>query len=288
MIGPRVSHIENPEVSPVIRSTPCPHFLSCTASIHSSKPVLLDPIPSPWTFPLLPNPYYFNQCCDGCAWKDIFKKLLKNFSGINSKDQRFWERDTPVGLWGVLHTVLPERTVGSLSPLGDLLGPLLPHVVTRAGGHQTDSQCAGDQCCLHSVYICVCPQLRGQASLTLTGGMYYLSLEMPVFVLFLVKTLVFKKFLDHQHVKSFSGLGLWGMLFQFMVCLSSCLSWFCVYLFTCFWLFLCCFVFIFATEELSIFILYSSSGVTLRKSVPTSRLCTHLLIGLHFVRLFFF
>lgn len=42
------------------------------------------------------------------------------------------------GLWRALHTVLPEERPFPFSPK-DLLGPLLPHFVPRAGHHQTRS-----------------------------------------------------------------------------------------------------------------------------------------------------
>ena len=46
-----------------------------------------------------------------------------------------------------------------------------------------------------------------------------------MFALFLFRTLIFEGFLDYRDVQPFSGLGSWGMLFQFVICLSSCLSW---------------------------------------------------------------
>ena len=55
--------------------------------------------------------------------------------------------------------------------------------------------------------------------------MHGLSLELCVFALFLFRTLIFEGFLDYRDVQPFSGLGSWGMLFQFVICLSSCLSW---------------------------------------------------------------
>ena len=52
----------------------------------------------------------------------------------------------------------------------------------------------------------MCPPQSGQASLTETSHVHGLLLELHVFALFLIRTYVFERILEHRHVQAFSAL----------------------------------------------------------------------------------
>ena len=60
--------------------------------------------------------------------------------------------------------------------------------------HLTTCQIDDNQCCLHNVYICMCPPQSGQASLTETSHVHGLLLELHVFAQVLVRTFVLRGF----------------------------------------------------------------------------------------------
>ena len=180
---------------------------------------------------LFPISYCVNSCSDGYPCKDIFENLSKNFND-QLKGSALLGKGCICGtLLGPAHCsrkdcpfmLLSQRFAVALCFL--TFSPGL--VVTRL----TTCQCDDDQCCLHNVPICVYPHLHGQAFLTWIGHMHGLLLELHVFALFLVRTLVFERFLMHRDVQHFSDLGLCGKTSQCVVCLSSCL--FCCCLFVC-------------------------------------------------------
>ena len=85
-------------------------------------------------------------------------------------------------LWGPAHCSPREECPSTLPSRGSA-GPLLPHIVPRAGRHQTRNLSVWCwQHCLHGVYICMSSS-GGQASLTCTDHVCCLLLELHVFVL---------------------------------------------------------------------------------------------------------
>ena len=204
----------------------------------------MDPIPSPWTFMLFPISYCVNSCSDGYPCKDIFENLSKNFSD-QLKGSALLGKGCICGtLLGPAHCssrkdcpfmLLSQRFAVALCFL--TFSPGL--VVTRL----TTCQCDDDQCCLHNVPICVYPHLHGQAFLTWIGHMHGLLLELHVFALFLVRTLVFESFWNTGILNLSPTLGyvewfpsLWFVFrgaFLFCCCLFVCMC--CVCTCACMW-----------------------------------------------------
>ena len=114
---------------------------------------------------------------------------------------------TPGTLLGLAHH---SSRVDCLFMIPSQRSPGVLCILTLSPGlvvtHLKTCQIDDNQCCLHNVYICVCPPQSGQASLTETSHVHGLLLELHVFALFLIRTYVFERILEHRHAQAFSAL----------------------------------------------------------------------------------
>ena len=118
----------------------------------------------------------------------------------------------------VLHTALPQEGLPLFSP-GDLLGPLLPHSVPRAGCHETTAcQPDGDSALSPVSTLHMSPSAR-PASLTCGGVCTASLLEVHM-----LPPLPFEALLHHRDAQPSCGLGLrrvlssvWSVFLDFCI-----------------------------------------------------------------------
>lgn len=223
----------------------------------------MDPNPSPWTLVLFPVPCYFNQCCE-CLdvlkihlWKLFLCKLL-----------RWVLPENGVCLWNLDgSSAMFLQKGGSFHTVGDLVGPLLSHIVPQV---RALSVCWW-RCSPHSIHVCMCA--HGVRHLWHTGHMCCLLLELHVFTLCHYYSIDSCGFFASQGWSAF----LWP-------CAVKNIFVFVVYFFQLSTFFLILF---WPQEEPAVSCLSSGLDVTHRTVLFTLRCCTYVFKRLGFIHLLF-